>query len=340
MQTEPIEETRFVVSPYVNAFRLPQADSRSKKRIVLGHGFFCRPGIVVGEDLAGRILQNPRRPFSCAELCRFVGVATEAGSAILTELWKRRRLIVPEGTDETGELREAVMTPLEPSDPLHPYMLAEHDLQLTSFGGTGTTMLYEFLESRGLNVPIANDSGQWKHMPAPPHDRFAKPGFRAVYLVGDPMDAVLSVFRRNYQMYHVRRMLGDMGSWSDTITLEAYLDRGVDLFKAIDQFENWFNAPRDYPILFVKYRSLWKHLPELFAFAGLPSDRLKEFPQEKQRHSSWQDEPPDVRKKLLGVYGELAGRIEELPDIFIRRSTSKPPPAPEPEPLLSLEKNH
>ena len=58
-------------------------------------------------------------------------------------------------------------------------------------------------------------------------------GFRVVYLVGDPRDAVLSIFRRNYQFGHYGVLHGhepDADAAARAETLETFADAGIDDF--------------------------------------------------------------------------------------------------------------
>lgn len=111
-----------------------------------------------------------------------------------------------------------------------------HTVQLTSFGGAGTTMLYRFMTESGLDVPRDGDWGIWKHAPEPPDSSEVRQGFRAVYLFGDPINAVLSVFNRKFQSFHVGRMHGDLDNWNDSWNLTEYLEAGVDRFGMSDHF--------------------------------------------------------------------------------------------------------
>jgi len=196
----------------------------------------------------------------------------------------------------------------------------EHTFQVTSFGGTGTTMLYEFLEEHEVDIPSDHPNWKpWKHLPAPPEDADVKDGFRAVYLFGNPMDAVLSVFRRDYQRWHVRNMREDVTEpWSTDWDFDEFLKRSEDPFHMTKHFQSWTNADRLYPILCLNFGALWDHIPEFFAFAGLPKSSMDAFPERRERASDWTEETKRVRKHLKGLYGELWSEIEQTPDFQIR----------------------
>src|SRR5690606_30273635 len=82
-----------------------------------------------------------------------------------------------------------------------PYLI-DHTVQVTSFGGSGTTALCnKFLDA---GVDLQKGPAQWpfKHRRVPPTVDEVPDGFRVVYVVGDPRDAVVSIFRRNLQLGH------------------------------------------------------------------------------------------------------------------------------------------
>jgi hypothetical protein len=193
-----------------------------------------------------------------------------------------------------------------------------HTVQLTSFGGTGTTMLYRVLEAHGLDLPPnAPKYRPWKHLRVPPEDDAVPAGFRVAYLFGNPMNAVLSVFRRDYQRWHVRNMRDDLTGWDDDWTVEAFLAQERDHFAMAPHFHRWTRAERAYPILLLHFDALWDHLPEVAAFFGLPTRALDDFPAKRPRHSDWTDEPPAVQAHLRRLYGDLHAEIEALPRLSI-----------------------
>lgn len=196
----------------------------------------------------------------------------------------------------------------------------EHTLQVTSFGGTGTTMLYKFLEKHDVDIPSDHPNWRpWKHLPRTPEDSDVRDGFRAVYVFGNPMNAVLSVFRRDYQRWHIRNMREEVTEpKSPDWGLDEFLQETEDPFRMAQHFRGWTNADRSYPILGLKFDALWNHLPEFFAFAGLPTRCLDEFPERRERTSDWTEEEKSVRRGLQEFYGELWSEIQETPDFQIR----------------------
>jgi hypothetical protein len=185
-------------------------------------------------------------------------------------------------------------------------------------------MLYRFLEKHGKQTPKSHDRIPWKHQSSPPSDSQVSSGFRAVYLFSDPRNAVVSIFRRGIQHFHLSRLSDAVGGWGvatrdpESWPLSTFLDHGVDLFDMETQYDNWTNADRDYPIMILRFEALWDRLPEVFAFLGIPSESVRDFPSYRERHSNWKtDLAAEEREKLNHIYGNLAQRIHSRRDLVI-----------------------
>src|SRR5918996_628142 len=66
-----------------------------------------------------------------------------------------------------------------------------HTIQVTSFGGCGTTALYDHVAAAGLDVPKTFGQFPSKHQRIPPDPEQVPANFRVVYICGDPRNAVL-----------------------------------------------------------------------------------------------------------------------------------------------------
>ncbi len=190
-----------------------------------------------------------------------------------------------------------------------------HTVQVTSFGGSGTTALYEHLRSAGADVPATPGEFPFKHQPTPPTDAEVPSGFRVVYPFGDPRDAVVSVFRRGFQGGHYRGMRMQPPAppvESRLADLRAYLGAGVDDFAMREHFRRWRDRARAYPVLFLRYEALAREWPTLRDFVGLG---VHVAPLElRPRLSSWEELPADMREQIQEMYGELADELDRLPD--------------------------
>jgi len=189
----------------------------------------------------------------------------------------------------------------------------------------------------GFNVQ--NLAYVFKHSQSPPPIKFLKENGssasinRAVYLFSDPIDAVISFFARRlkvvpppggigaldryWALKHAHNLGGCWESVSPDWDLADYLLAGEELFCLKAHFHNWTQARRDYPILLVRYETLWDHLEIIHKFMGLGDqpEVLKSFPKRKKRFSKLDNLKPEYQEKLYKMYGKLRNKINDFPDI-------------------------
>lgn len=198
-----------------------------------------------------------------------------------------------------------------------PYAV-RHRVQITSFGGSGTTALTAAFLDGGLDLPPG--PGQWphKHTRRPPEAAAVPAGFRVVYPVGDPRDAVLSVFRRDYQRGHWRA-LHDAPADAETPafldTLDTFLARGVDEFGLEDHLDAWLHHPPGYPVMVLRFDRIDDVWDEVADFVGLPPDRPRIT--RRARATDWRAAPPAVREAIDALYTPLAERIAGFPPVQV-----------------------
>ncbi len=189
-----------------------------------------------------------------------------------------------------------------------------HTVQITSLGGSGTTALTRSFVEAGLDLPPGPAQWPHKHVRHAPTADEVPPGFRVVYPVSDPRDAVLSIFRRGIQEGHWRFLQAadpDAPVSPRLADLETFLAGGVDEFALADHLEGWRNHPAGYPVMFVRFDLIDEAWDDLATFVGLPAGhpRLSY----DARKTDWRTSPPAVRDRIDAIYGELAARIEALP---------------------------
>lgn len=194
----------------------------------------------------------------------------------------------------------------------------DHSVQVTSFGGSGTTALCKHLVSLGVDLQKGPAQWPFKHRRIPPTADEVPDGFRVVYLLGDPRDAVLSVFRRDLQIGHFVA-LNDQDPEPDAearlAELDGFLAAGIDDFALAAHVEGWRNHPPGYPVMFVRYEYLGEVWNRLASFLGLAQD-APALPVQP-RSSDWSSEPDAVRIPLEAMYGELARSIQSRPPIEV-----------------------
>lgn len=182
---------------------------------------------------------------------------------------------------------------------------------MTSMGGVGSTALARHIGS------IADKTVK-EHAYSPSvYDDLRN--VRLGYMYGNPYNAVLSIFRRDYQQMHAKAMHAGSGTHPADLrhmTLDEYLDRGIDEFFIERQFDNWTDESRSrHPTILIKYEALANELDTVLAFFNV------KYPfKVKERKSSWLDQPAHIRKGLERIYGGLYEEIEAMPGVLILRS--------------------
>jgi len=188
---------------------------------------------------------------------------------------------------------------------------------VSSFGGCCTSMLIKFLNPWYLT----KTNHMWyhlelKHSPSPPihlmHD------FKAVYLFGDPRNALISIYRRNLQNIHYYNIFQKQGAGLPQ-TLDHFLERGEDIFEFESHFLSWTSSSatqRTFPILFVNADFLWDHLDHLFDYLEVSRKSRKEFPCRRSRESSWEDLPAKQKEQINLIFGNVMKKIESIGHIY------------------------
>jgi hypothetical protein len=179
---------------------------------------------------------------------------------------------------------------------------------MASMGGVGSTALARHVGSLADKTPR-------EHAFTPMLYAKDKP-MKLGYIYGNPYNAVLSVFRRSYQDMHTKAM----NHSSDTapgkikdMTIEQYLERGIDEFRIERQFDNWINAAEcPHSILLIKYEDMGRNIDEILRY--FESDEAFEF---KTRKSSWEQEPDAIKAGLEKMYGSVKAKIDLQPGLRI-----------------------
>lgn len=194
-----------------------------------------------------------------------------------------------------------------------------------------------------------DDDGVFKHLVDPSAlTRF--PNHRAIYIVGSPIDAIASVFRRRFQCWHLYRLnncwftraqreglipcqqpgirafrsrfgtnssvcrVPEVGPLS---SLAAYTSQGEDLFGINAQFRSWLSCRRpacDFDILVIRYETLNTSLPALFDFLEVPAVARRSFPAIRDSRTSTEIDVEERRHhRLEKVYGRLEEAIKQIP---------------------------
>lgn len=201
-----------------------------------------------------------------------------------------------------------------------------HSLQVTSFGGAGTTVLLRHFAELGFPLPAPdNDWGRFKHQRRPPAGVEVPTGFRVLYPWADPRISALSLLRRRlrkskrtFAWAHWGRMDLAIPAPPDDIaealdSVEAFVELERDPFDIADHLRRWLLV-KDYPVIFASY----VHLPfiwsDVMRHLALPIDTpLFSW---KGRESALEKQAPHVIMRLTQIYSEALHILRELPPVL------------------------
>jgi hypothetical protein len=193
-----------------------------------------------------------------------------------------------------------------------------HRLQVTSYGGSGTTALCRHFSAAGLDMPDSPDHWPFKHTRSPPAAGDVPEGFRTVYVYADPRDAVLSLFRRGlqvgaYRVFHIEEPPPEV-EWR-LQKLDRYVGAGIDDYALDQHLQQWLDHPPGYPVLFLDFESLPGTWPQVRDFVGLPQD----YPclEIRTRRSPIASVDEATAAGLTAMYQGLLDRIDALPSVHI-----------------------
>ena len=157
------------------------------------------------------------------------------------------------------------------------------DVLVCSAGGVGTSFLINHI-NKYLNTNHVGDKDIFKHISFPPISYNSE--IRYIYIYGNPVDSAISLFGRNYQYNHSRKLinLGSSGRFiGKEVTLERYAAEGTDMFYFKEHFNSWLKLSKFYPTLFIRYEKIWDNLETIYGFLGIPEEEIGLFPERRKR---------------------------------------------------------
>ena len=193
----------------------------------------------------------------------------------------------------------------------------EFKFLINSYGGSFTSALIKYLNPKYENYT----NHMWyhlelKHKISPPVD--ISHNFKAIYIYGDPRDALISIYSRKLQNIHYLNTFQKKKKLPKTI--EAFLDDEVDYFKFLEHHINWTKksyCKRNFEILVIDYRKIWNYKKEILDFLELPNEMLHAFPKKMERKSSYKKLSSNYQKKINLIFKKLLNIIEKTPDFIV-----------------------
>ncbi len=209
---------------------------------------------------------------------------------------------------------------------------SEAPFHVVSFGGSGSKVLAVGLFSEMSDADEKHVKSMHSHRRLPP--RAVPSGMHLIYIHADPRDAVFSFFNRrerrhsnhdffgaknasqpkpDWVLQHLRNLEADSMDLTEDWDISRYLQQPYDFFRLEEHLDNWMYATAPYRITFIRYETLWENAQVVAEQLGLPK---LAFRAKIKRNSDWRDLPAAEQGALDRMYGGLAARLNDLPDVF------------------------
>ena len=148
---------------------------------------------------------------------------------------------------------------------------------VASFGGVGSEQLALYLEARGLTVNTSAWDKALCHFPYPVFTKLKRP-FKAIYVYGDPVNAICSQKRRGFHGVNLQKLRNnDELQYSDEDMLRAMAF----------QFEAWTTFHDDsLPIFTFSYSQMFNACCQRLLLRFLGIDTVPDFPIFRKRLTS------------------------------------------------------
>lgn len=200
------------------------------------------------------------------------------------------------------------------------------EYRIVSIGGCASSGLIFYLSNN--DDELVKHYNTFKHRINPDlliKDKNKK--YKFLFLIGNPYNAVLSVWRRNLQQYHEKAMTFGKYWFKDyrkeykkviqeKMTLEEYLSLNIDAFHFEEHIRNWVNyqVEDNTEIMILKYEFIPSHLKEIKNFLN-KKDNFKFG----LRSSNWKDENKKMQNGLINVYSKVKNLVDVLPPIMEKK---------------------
>ena len=194
------------------------------------------------------------------------------------------------------------------------------EILIVSAGGVGTTFLMNFImEFKSINHRY--DYDDLKHNSLPPISK--NKNLKIIYVFGNPIDATISLFRRNFQSTQSIK-LNKNYIFKNHIKAETklsdYSKSQIDCFHFENHFNNYYEKFLVYDTLFLKYEKIHENIEEILDFCEIERKSIKKFPKRKKRFSDSTKIDITVLENLKKLYGKIENDFENMPDTRIKKA--------------------
>lgn len=172
----------------------------------------------------------------------------------------------------------------------------------------GPLLFLVWLSSRAAtNCP--RDSDNLKHIVNPHQVEIAAD--KCIFIVGDPIDALISLYNRKYIRTQMKKLTGK----DFNISIDEYAESGLDLIGYTDQLENWLSYS-DKEVMFLTYPFFWDFEKEINEYVGLSLD--ESLFEKKERTSGKQQLQHGTLVKLENIYAPLYEEMDNMGKFLLK----------------------
>jgi hypothetical protein len=110
---------------------------------------------------------------------------------------------------------------------------------------------------------------------------------RAIFMVGNPYNAVLSLCRRKLLYRHmINRGIKNGEHFKKCEDLNKFLKNG-DPFKMHEQVVNWYFNETTYPVLIVRIEKMKEHKKQICDYLEIPNKHIDDYEWDHKRESDY-----------------------------------------------------
>jgi len=188
---------------------------------------------------------------------------------------------------------------------------------VSSFGGSGSKMLCQYLQSFGQVFHIhsrkpplkleyigGNVYFEWFNGNPITDDDYTINKYYVIFIYRNPVKAIYSRFNDPYHLQHIQ--------CDRNIKLTDVIRQNKDLYGIEEFFDNYTNSnsQRNYNIICVKYETLFENFEQLNMILDIPN-KPHLYPHKKERNNS--DSNSHV---LYNIYSHLIKKMDDMPPIL------------------------
>tara|TARA_B100001540_G_C15790387_1_gene635131 strand:- start:505 stop:1146 length:642 start_codon:yes stop_codon:yes gene_type:complete len=177
-------------------------------------------------------------------------------------------------------------------------ILIKKDIIIYSPGGVACSILFKhILDNNNILINDINDKDRIKHVHIPQNNVTKK----ALYIMNDPLLAVLSHYRRNWAPTQMKKLNNyKYKDYSLEKLLKTTEKQNKDIFGIETQFNNFINSNVNYPIMFVYFPNILKNKEKICKFLNIKPTTFDNLKIEKRN-----SEKNNISPKVLKIYEKL-----------------------------------